>query len=44
MIEHEGRYWMLGADSGKWYVHDGQTWVEAAPPAASQSGVRGAES
>ena len=26
------RYWMLGPDSGKWYVHDGKTWVEAQPP------------
>lgn len=23
---------MLGADSGKWYLHDGQAWVEATPP------------
>jgi hypothetical protein len=28
----QGRWWMLGADSGKWHVHDGQTWVEAQPP------------
>ncbi|MDE3091655.1 MAG: collagenase, partial [Chloroflexota bacterium] len=28
----QGRYWMLGPDSGKWYVHDGQTWVESTPP------------
>ncbi|MBI4672568.1 MAG: hypothetical protein HY741_12995 [Chloroflexi bacterium] len=27
----QGRYWMLGADSGKWFVHDGQAWVEAQP-------------
>ena len=30
----QGRWWMLGADSGKWYVHDGTTWVEAQPPIA----------
>ncbi len=30
----QGRFWMLGADSGKWYVNDGQSWVEAQPPAA----------
>ena len=24
----QGRYWMLGVDSGKWFVHNGQTWVE----------------
>ena len=28
----QGRYWMIGADSGKWYVHDGSAWVEASPP------------
>jgi len=27
----QGRYWMLGADTGKWYLHDGQTWTEAQP-------------
>ncbi len=28
----QGRHWMIGPDSGKWYVHDGQNWVEAQPP------------
>ena len=23
----QSRYWMIGAESGKWYVHDGQNWV-----------------
>ncbi len=32
MIEHDGRYWMLGANSGKWYVSDGQAWREVRPP------------
>jgi hypothetical protein len=32
MIEHDGRHWMLGANSGNWYAFDGQTWVESAPP------------
>lgn len=27
----EGRYWMIGGDSGKWYVHDGASWTEAKP-------------
>ncbi len=27
----QGRSWMLGADSGKWYMHNGKTWVEADP-------------
>jgi hypothetical protein len=28
----QGRYWMLGPDTGKWYTHDGKNWVEAQPP------------
>lgn len=28
----QGRWWMLGVDSGKWYVNDGKNWVEAQPP------------
>lgn len=27
----QGRHWMLGADSAKWYVHDGTDWVERNP-------------
>ncbi len=31
----QGRYWMIGADSGKWFVHNGTTWVEQTPPPAA---------
>lgn len=34
MVEHDGRYWNIGAKTGKWHVHDGETWVEAEPPAS----------
>lgn len=27
----QGRYWMLGADSGKWYYYDGANWVHGDP-------------
>src|SRR6266567_4088058 len=27
----QGRYWMLGKDSGKWQMNQGQSWVEADP-------------
>jgi hypothetical protein len=37
MVEHDGRWWMLGANSGTWYVHDGSAWTEASPP--SMAGV-----
>ncbi|MEU5853490.1 RDD family protein [Saccharopolyspora shandongensis] len=32
MVEHEDRFWMLGANSGRWYVHDGTAWTQAQPP------------
>lgn len=32
LVEHEGRFWTLGATSGRWYVHDGHDWREAQPP------------
>lgn len=31
VLDTQGRYWMIGADTGKWYVNDGQSWVEANP-------------
>ncbi|MBI4671341.1 MAG: hypothetical protein HY741_06690 [Chloroflexi bacterium] len=34
--DEQGRYWMLGADSGKWYFYDGAKWVQGDPyPGAS---------
>lgn len=39
----QGRYWMIGADSGKWFLHDGVTWVEQdpqMPPSASPAPLR----
>lgn len=29
--DEQGRYWMLGADSGKWYYYDGAKWVTGDP-------------
>src|ERR1700694_4082842 len=29
--DEQGRYWMLGADSAKWYFYDGTKWVQGAP-------------
>ncbi len=33
VVEDSGGYWMLGADSGAWYWHNGQEWVRRDPPA-----------
>jgi hypothetical protein len=36
MIEDEqGRWWILGYETGQWYVHDGEQWVQQEPPRAA---------
>jgi len=30
--DEEGRFWMIGAQSGKWYFFDGHDWTQAKPP------------
>jgi hypothetical protein len=30
--DDQGRFWMIGAQSGKWYFFDGKDWVQAEPP------------
>ncbi len=30
--DDEGRFWMIGARSGKWYAFESGEWVEAKPP------------
>ena len=30
----QGRWWTMGVDSGKWYVWQGETWIESHPPIA----------
>lgn len=37
MFESEGRFWMLGANSRRWYASDGDGWVDRSPPASSGS-------
>ena len=38
MIEDEqGRWWILGYETGHWYVHDGEQWVQQEPPQAAPS-------
>jgi len=27
-----GNWWMIGYETGKWYLHDGTNWVRADPP------------
>jgi hypothetical protein len=28
----QGRWWMIGYETGQWYMHDGSAWVRADPP------------
>ncbi len=30
--DEEGRFWVIGAQSGKWYAFEGGEWIEAKPP------------
>ena len=37
MIQDEqGRWWMIGYETGRWYVHDGENWVQREPPSAAE--------
>jgi len=29
----QGRWWQIGVQTGEWYMHDGQKWNKAKPPA-----------
>lgn len=30
--DDEGRFWMIGAQTGKWYFFDGKDWIQSEPP------------
>lgn len=30
--DDQGRFWMIGAQTGRWYHFDGREWVQAEPP------------
>ena len=31
VLDGQGRYWMIGAQSGLWYYYDGERWVQDEP-------------
>jgi hypothetical protein len=35
MQDEQGRWWQIGVQTGEWYMHDGQKWNKAKPPAPS---------
>ncbi|MFP4082108.1 MAG: double zinc ribbon domain-containing protein [Candidatus Aminicenantes bacterium] len=32
MKDSQGRFWMIGAQSGQWYYYDGEDWIQSRPP------------
>ena len=34
----QGRWWIIGYETGDWYVFDGKEWVQGAPPGPSYTG------
>ena len=36
----QGRYWIVGAETGEWYASDGGAWLKAQPPAAATAAPR----
>jgi hypothetical protein len=35
-VDYGGQFWMIGVNSGTWYVHEGKNWHEAEPPLAAR--------
>ena len=34
--DEEGRFWMIGPQSGKWYYFEGKDWVQSSPPSIGE--------
>jgi hypothetical protein len=34
--DDDGRFWMIGSQTGKWYCHDADGWVQSSPPSLSE--------
>jgi len=34
--DNRGRFWMIGAQTGKWYFFDGKDWIRADPPSLKE--------
>ncbi len=37
--DSQGRYWMIGAQTGQWYFFDGRDWVQSEPPSPTSGQV-----
>jgi hypothetical protein len=34
--DDQGHFWMIGAQTGKWYFFDGKDWIQAEPPSQKE--------
>lgn len=34
--DDQGRFWMIGAQTGKWYFFDGKDWIQSDPPSLQE--------
>jgi len=34
--DEDGRFWMIGAQSGRWYYFDGKDWIQSEPPSLQE--------
>ncbi len=34
--DKKGRFWMIGSQSGMWYFHDGEDWIQSEPPSIQE--------
>jgi len=41
--DEQGRWWMIGYETGLWYVHDGERWKLELPAVNSESSPQGVE-
>ena len=39
--DEQGRWWMIGYETGQWYRHDGEQWVRSDPPPRTSPEERG---
>lgn len=38
--DEQGRFWMIGAQTGKWYYFDGKDWIQTEPPSEEVKKVK----
>jgi hypothetical protein len=38
--DNQGRFWMIGAQTGKWYYFDGKEWIQSQPPVKEAKKVK----